>query len=171
MKKIYTLALLCIPLCLILGFVTTTTIGVSGGQETQVQVGPYHRETDSISMAEVGKLLERLGKEIQINNSVNLGGKYFSIAGQGGLELSVNPRKDRTSMHIEINARATGTPTRGKTYVSFARSGQRGTPAELAELVANVGKILANTGIFVIEDHKVALDGTASVVQRLMERT
>ena len=168
MKKIHVIALLGIPLGLILGFVTKT-IGVSGGQETQAQEGTYHHETDYISMAEVGKLLERLGKEIQENNSINLGGKSFSIVGHGGLELSVRPRGDRTSMQIEINAGATGIPTQGKTYVSYARSGNRVTPTELAERVTKVGKTLASTGTFVMEDHTVALEGTASIVQRITE--
>lgn len=172
MKKIYALALLCIPLCLILGFVTITAIGVSGCQRAQAQESRYYRETDSISMAEVGKLLERLGQEIQENNSVNLGGKSFSIAGQGRLELSVRPRREgTTTIQIEISAGATGTPTEGRTYVSFVGGSQRVTPAELTELVAKVGKTLANTGTIIMEDHKVALEGTASVVQRLMEGT
>ena len=172
MKKIYALALLCIPLCLILGFVTITAIGVSGCERAQAQESRYYRETDSISMVEVGKLLERLGKEIQENNSVNLGGKSFSIDGQGRLELSVRPRREgKTTIQIEISAGATGTPTEGSTYVSFSLGSQRVTPAELTELVAKVGKTLANTGTIIMEDHKVAIEGTASVVQRLMEGT
>lgn len=171
MKKIYVIMLLCVPLLLFLGFRTSKAIGVSGGQEEQAQVGSYHRETDHISMTEVGKLLERLGKEIQKNNSVTVGGKSHPIAGQGGLELSVVPRGERTTLQIEIYAGATGTPTRGKTYVSYARGRQRGTPAEFTEILAKLGKTLASKGTFVMEDHSVALEGTASVVQRLMERT
>jgi len=171
MKKVYALALFCIPLFLILGFGTTQPIGENGGQEEQAQVGSYHHETDHISMTEVGKLLERLGKEIQKNNSVTVGGKSHPIAGQGGLELSVVPRGERTTLQIEIYAGATGIPTRGKTYVSYACGRQRGTPAEFTEILAKLGKTLASKGTFVMEDHSVALEGTASVVQRMMERT
>lgn len=171
MKKFYAFALLGIPLCLILGFGTTQPIGENGGQEEQVQVGSYHRETQYMSMKEVGKLLERLGKEIQQNSRVTIGGNSYPVTDQGVLEINVGPRKGGTSMQIEISAGRKEAPTKGKTYVSYARFGQRSTPAEFAELLAEVGKTLASTGAFVMEDYSVALKGTASVVERLMERT
>jgi len=171
MKKFYAFALLGIPLCLILGFGTTQPIGENGGQEEQVQVGSYGREAQSISMKEVGKLLERLGKEIQQNSRVTMGGNSYPVADKGVLEINVGPRRGGTSMQIEISSGWTQPPNRGKTYVSYARYGQRSTPAELAGLLAKVGKTLASTGVFVMEDHSVALKGTASVVERLTERT
>ncbi len=171
MKKFYAFALLGIPLCLILGFGTTQPIGENGGQEEQAQVAPYHRETDYVSMKEVGKLLEQLGKEIQQNSSVTMGGNSYPVTDQGVLEVSVGPRQGGTSMQIEISAGRKEPPTREKTYVSYARFGQRSTPAEFAELLAKLGKTLASTGSFVMEDHNVALKGTASVAERLTERT
>jgi hypothetical protein len=171
MKKFYAFALLGIPLCLILGFGTTQPIGENGGQEEQVQVGSYGRETDYMSMKEVGKLLERLGKEIQQNSRVTMGGNSYPVTDQGVLEINVGPRRGGTSVQIEITAGRKEPPSQGKTYVSYARYGQRSTPAELAGLLAKVGKTLASTGAFVMEDHSVALKGTASVVERLMERT
>ncbi len=171
MKKFYAFALLAIPLCLILGFGTTQPIGENGGQEEQIQVGSYGREAQNMSMKEVGKLLERLGKEIQQNSRVTMGGNSYPVTDQGVLEINVGPRRGGTSVQIEISAGRKEPPTRGKTYVSYARYGQRSTPAELAGLLAKVGKTLASTGAFVMEDHSVALKGTASVVERLMERT
>jgi hypothetical protein len=171
MKKFYAFALLGIPLCLILGFGTTQPIGENGGQEEQVQVGSYGRETDYMSMKEVGKLLERLGKEIQQNSRVTIGGNSYPITDQGVLEINVGPRRGGTSMQIEISAGRKEPPSQGKTYVSYARYGQRSTPAEFADLLAKLGKTLASTGIFVMEDHSVALKGTALVVERLTERT
>ncbi len=173
MKKFYAFALLGIPLCLILGFGTTQPIGENGGQEEQVQVAPYHRETEYVSMKEVGKLLEQLGKEIQQNSRVTMGGNSYPVTNQGVLEISVRPSRggSGTSMQIEIGSGRKEPPTKGKTYVSYARLSQRSTPAEFAELLAKVGKTLASTGAFVMEDHSVALKGTASVVERLIERT
>jgi hypothetical protein len=171
MKKFYAFALLGIPLCLILGFGTIQLIGENGGQEEQVQVGSYGRETQYVSMKEVGKLLERLGKEIQQNSCVTMGGNSYPVTDQGVLEINVGPRRGGTSMQIEISAGRKEPPTEGKTYVSYARFGQRSTPAEFAELLAKLGKTLASTGAFVMEDHSVALKGTASVVERLTERT
>jgi hypothetical protein len=146
-------------------------MGENGGQEEQVQVGSYGRETQYVSMKEVGKLLERLGKEIQQNNRVTMGGNSYPVTDQGVLEINVGPRRGGTSMQIEISSGRKEPPTKGKTYVSYARFGQRSTPAEFAELLAKLGKTLASTGAFVMEDHSVALKGTASVVERLMERT
>jgi len=171
MKKSYALALLCIPLCLILGFGTFQLIGESGGQEEQVQMASYGLETQYMSMKEVGKLLERLGKEIQQNSRVTLGGNSYPVTDQGRLEFDVGPRRGGTSMQIEISAGRKEPPTEGKTYVSYVLGAQRATPAEFAELIAKVGKTLGSTGAFVIEDHSVALKGTASVVARLAERT
>jgi hypothetical protein len=171
MKKFYAFALLGIPICLILGFGTTQPIGENEGQEEQVQVGSYGREAQYVSMKEVGKLLERLGKEIQQNSRVTMGGNSYPVTDQGVLEINVGPRRGGTSMQIEISSGRTESPTRGKTYVSYARYGQRSTPAELAGLLAKLGKTLDSTGAFVMEDHSVALKGTASVVERLTERT
>ena len=171
MKKFYAFALLGIPLCLILGFGTIQLIGENGGQEEQVQVAPYHRETDYVSMKEVGKLLEQLGKEIQQNSRVTMGGNSYPVTDQGVLEISVRPRRGGTSMQIEISSGRKEPPTQGKTYVSYARLSQRSTPAEFAELLAKLGKTLASTGAFVMEDHRVALKGTASVAERLIEQT
>jgi hypothetical protein len=171
MKKFYAFALLGIPLCLILGFGTTQPIGENGGQEEQIQVGSYHRETQYVSMKEVGKLLERLGKEIQQNSRVTIGGNSYPVTDQGVLEFNVGPRRGGTSMQIEISAGRKEPPSQGKTYVSYARLSQRSTPAEFADLLAKVGKTLASTGTFVMEDHSVALKGTALVVERLTERT
>jgi len=121
-------------------------------------------------MTEVGKLLEQIGKEIQQKSQITIGGNSYPVTGKGVFEISVGPRREGTSMQIELFSGRKSPPTQGKTYVSYARFGQRGTPAEFAELLAKVGKTLASTGAFVMEDHSVALKGTASVVQRLMER-
>jgi hypothetical protein len=170
MKKFYVFALLCVPLCLIFGLVTLQSSGLSGQEQAR---GPsYHLETDHISMTEVGKLLERLGKEIQKNNSISVGGKTYPFTGNGGIEFSVMQRQPgQTGIQIEIGSGQTETPTRGKTYVAYAHMSRSGAPAEFADLMAKLGEILASKGMFVMENHKVALDGTASVAQRLTHTT
>lgn len=171
MKKIYVLALICIPLCLILGLQTSKATGGSG-QEEQELVPGYHRESDSCSMAEVGKLLERLGKEIQQNNSIAIGGNSYSISGQGVFEISVGQRAaGRTSMQLEMLSDVKAATRRGKTYVSYARFAARpgAKPAYLADIVAEMGKALASTGAFVMEEHKVALEGGIVIKQRITE--
>jgi len=173
MKKIYVLALICIPLCLILGLQTSKATGVSG-QEEQDPVPGYHRESVAFSMAEAGKLLERLGKEIQQNKSITIGGNSYSFEGQGVFEISVGQRGlGRTSMQLEMSAGMKAPPQRRKTYVSYARYGGRpvASPVNLADIVAEMGKTLASTGAFVMEDHKVALEGNIRIRQRVTEST
>lgn len=172
MKKIYVLALICIPLCLILGLQTSKATGVSG-QEKQDPVPGYHRESVAFSMAEAGKLLERLGKEIQQNKSITIGGNSYSFGGQGVFEISIGQRgAGRTSMQLEMLSDMKAVPKRGRTYVSYARSGGRpsANPANLADIVADIGKNLASTGAFVMEYHKVAIEGSNIMIkQRVTE--
>lgn len=166
MKKVYALALLSIPLCLALGFGTGESFEEKGEQGRLAQQRAYFRETDSISVIEVGKLLERIGREIQQDGSINIGGDSFSFTDQGGLEISVRDQ----SMQIEMGGGRTGPPDRGKTYVAYMRRIGGWTRAEVAEFLTAFGETLRSTGNFIMEDYSVALEGNASVQQRLMER-
>jgi len=162
MKKIYVYALLCIPLCLILGLGTALSIG-NGGQTPQ-QGPQYSRETDSTSMVEVGKLLEQLGKQMQ-NKSISIGGESYEVGDKGRLEISVSGR----GMQLEIGY-GPGNPNRKPTtLVAYSRSARSGTPEKLAEMLNGIGKSLTSSGEFSMEDHSVALKGTASAKIRLMK--
>ncbi len=170
MKKSYVLALLCIPLFLILGF---RSIGVSGQQQQQPRGPSYHLETDHISMKDFGKLLERLGKEIQQKGQVTIGGDSYPVTDFGGLELHVSParRQEGTSIGLELSSGRKGVPPKGTTYISYQRGRMMGTSPELAEVLAKIGKTLASKGAFVIDDHSVAFEGKAKVVQHLTKAT
>ncbi|UCE41017.1 MAG: hypothetical protein JSV17_16500 [Candidatus Aminicenantes bacterium] len=168
MKKIYVLVLLCIPLFLILGF---RTIGVSGQQAQQPRGPSYHLETDHIAMKDFGKLLERIGKEIQQEGQITIGGDSYPVTDFGGLELHVSPsqRLEGTSIGLELSSGRKGVPPKGTTYISYQRGRIMGTPPELAEVLAKLGKTLASKGAFVIDDHSVAFEGKAKVVQHLTQ--
>jgi hypothetical protein len=163
MKKTYVLALLFVPLCLFLGF---RVFGVSGQQAQQASGPSYGYETESIDMAEVGKLLERLGKEIQQKGQVTAGANSFALTGEGGLEWNVRKMRGGTVMQVQITA-GMERPMPANTLVAYAAGSQAETPAELAEIVAKVGETLSSKGAFVLDDHSVAFEGTATVVQRL----
>lgn len=176
MKKIYVLALLCIPLCLFLVFGTTTPLGKTQEQEEQeqqVQVPRYNLETDRISMTDLGRLLERVGKEIQQKGQVTLGGHSYPVTDYGGLEFSVGPRRrgKGTSMHFELSSGKTSFPEKAKTYISYERRNLRVAPGVFAEILDKLGKTLGSKGAFVIDDHSVAFEGKAKVVQELIERS
>lgn len=165
MKKVYALTLLSIPLCLVLGFGAGESIEEEGEQGLQAQQRSYFRETDSISMIEVGQLLERMGREIQQSGSISIGGDSFLFTGIGGLEISVRNQR----LQIEMGGGRTGPPARGSTYVAYFRNFGGWTLTEVAELLAKFGETLGSTGNFVMEDYIVALEGSATVEQRLIE--
>ncbi len=162
MKKIYVYALLCIPLCLILGLGTALSIG-AGGQNPQ-QGPKYNREADVTSMVEVGKLLEQLGKQMQ-QKSISIGGKSYAVNDKGSFEISVG----QMGMQLEIGFGQRNPNRKPKTLVGYTRSARTGTPENLAELLNGIGKSLTSSGEFVMEDHRVALKGTASATIRLMK--
>ncbi|UCE41018.1 MAG: hypothetical protein JSV17_16505 [Candidatus Aminicenantes bacterium] len=163
MKKAYVLVVLLIPLCLFLGF---RVFGVSGQQAQQAMGPSYGYESESIEMAEVGKLLERIGKEIQEKGQVTAGGESYALDGEGGLEWGVRKMRGGTIMQFQIVA-GMESPRQANTLVAYAEGSQAGTPTELAEAVAKVGETLASDGAFVLEDYSVAFTGTATVEQRL----
>ena len=174
MKKVNSYLLHVISLCLFSVFAITNPTVVNGQPA-------YNLETDHISAADLGELLERMGKEIQQKGQVTIGGNTYPVTGFGSIELSVAQRRrgtqgtQGTSIQFEIGVGRKGLPTKGTTYISYSRSyggkNMRMTPAEFAEILAKLGKTLASKGTFVIDDHKVAFEGTASVVQQLMEQT
>jgi hypothetical protein len=167
MKKVYFMVLLCIPILLFLGFKTSNAIGVNG-QAAQTPEPSWGMETDNISMAEVGKLLERLGKEIQEKGEFTAGDKTFALKGQGSLEWGARSMPGGTSLQIEIGTRER--PPRGNTYVAYDVSGGRpATAADAAEVLAKIGKTLASKDIFVIDEHSVSLEGRIVVTQRMTE--
>jgi hypothetical protein len=170
MKKIYIFVLLCVPLCLILGFGTLKATGGSG-QEEQQMTG-YGIQKERIDVMEVGKLLERLGKEIQQNQSINVGGKTYPVKGMGGLEFSVRSRRPgQVGVSIDFGVRGEDAPQgRGNSYVAYSGGIPRGakTP-EFAAKLAEITEALASTGSFVFPDHKVALKGNIGIQQKMWE--
>jgi len=166
MKKIYFMVLLCIPLIMFLGFKTSKAIGVDG-QAAQVPEPSWGMETDNISMAEVGKLLERLGKEIQEKGEFTAGGKNYVLKGQGSLEWGARSSRGGTSLQIEIQA--SERPRQGNTYVAYSAGGRSTTTADAAEFLAKIGKTLASKDAFALDEHSVSLEGRIMVTQRMTE--
>jgi hypothetical protein len=171
MKKIYLLVLLCVPLCLILVFGTLKATGGSA-QEEQTLPG-YGVEKEKIDVMEIGKLLERLGKEIQESKSITVGGMTYPTKGIGYLALNVMSRRPgQTGIHMEINASGSDeTPRgRGNSYVAYSGGGPRGvTRADFAATLAGITENIASTGSFMTVDHKVALKGNIAIRQRMWE--
>ena len=167
MKKVNSYLLHGISLCLFSVFAITNPTVVNGQPA-------YNLETDHISMADLGELLERIGKEIQQKRQVTIGGNTYPVTGFGSIELSVKSSQRRgtqgTSIQFEISAGRQGLP-RGTTYISYDRKGMRMTPAEFAEILAKLGNTLDSKGVFVLDDHSVTLEGRAKIVQKLTKGT
>jgi len=132
----------------------------------------YNIETDHISMADLGELLERIGKEIQQKDQVTIGGNTYPVKGFGSIELSVSPRRrgQGTSIQFEISSGREGLPT-GTTYISYDRGGMRIAPKDFAEILEKLGNTLESKGVFVLDDHSVTLEGKAKIVQKLTTHT
>ncbi len=172
MKKVNSYLLHGISLCLFSVFAITNPTVVNGQPA-------YNLETDHMSAADLGALLERMGEEIQWKGQVTIGGNTYPVTGFGSIELSVRPRRQRgtqgtqgTSIQFEISAGGReGVPTKGTTYISYDRGGMRLTPKAFAEILAKVGTTLESKGVFVLDDHSVPLEGKAKIVQQLTTRT
>lgn len=162
MKKIYVLALLCIPLCLTMGFIIPTW--TDGEQEQEAPIVPYDFESGYYSVQEMGKLLERFGKEIQQDGSMTIGGRTYPMTGFAGVEMSVGSN----GFTIDVFS-ANSTEPPGEDYEAYKRSplGDGGTTA-VAEFLAKVGEDLASSGNIVHEDYSVAFEGTATVTLRVV---
>ena len=169
MKKVNSYLLHGISLCLFSVFAITNPTVVNGQPA-------YNLETDHISMADLGELLERIGKEIQQKGQVTIGGNTYPVTGFGSIELSVASRRRQgtqgTSIQFEISAGGRkGLPTKGTTYISYDRKNMRMTPTEFAEILAKLGNTLGSKGVFVLDDHSVAFEGRAKIVQKLTKGT
>ena len=175
MKKVNSYVLHGISLCLFSIFAITNPTVVNGQEAQQAQGPSYNLETDHISMADLGELLERIGKEIQQKGQVTIGGNTYPVTGFGSLEFSVGPRRRQgtqgTSIQFEISAGRKGLPTKGTTYIPYDRKNMRMTPTEFAEILAKLGNTLGSKGVFVLDDHSVTLEGRAKIVQKLTKTT
>ena len=132
----------------------------------------YSRESEYLSMAEVGRILERLGREIHEKGSATIGGGSFDVSGEGGFNIYLSQGGPRggTSIGVELVSRKSAPEGWRKFFVPYERRGSGWTRATFATLVAAVGETLARTGIFVLEDDSATFSGTASVQRRLVER-
>lgn len=172
MQKTYALALLGLPFLLAFGYLGTQAMQEDAQQEPPVPGPSYSFESDFFPMEGAGRLLERLGREIQQHRRVTAGGNTYPLTGYGGIEWGIRQRGTRTGLEIEFGSSGQTTPpNRRPNYTVYQRSGRDWAPADLANLIAELGKTLASTGAFVMEDHSVAFEGNAIVEQRLAERT
>jgi hypothetical protein len=170
MKNTYALALLGLPFLLAFGYLGTRSMQEDAQQEPAVP--GYSFEADFFSVEEAGRLLERLGSEMRQEGRVTVGGNSYPLTGYGGIEWGVSQRGTRTGLEIEFGSSGQTTPpSQRSNYNEYQRGGRDWAPADVADLLAELGETLASTGAFVMEDHSVAFEGTAVIEQRLAERT
>jgi hypothetical protein len=153
--------------------------------QAQEQVGPlpnYGFESNHISMARIGELLERMGREMQQNGSVTLGGTTYPLSGYGGIEFFVNRRGRpdgnlRTGFQMDVGSDGTSDPPAPrpnqdrKAYALFEGPQMRGTVGELADALDEMASELENTGAFSWDIHTGDFAGTAIIDQYLGQNT
>jgi hypothetical protein len=181
MKKLYALGLLVAPLFLAAAWMGTRTLEEAQQQEI-VSLPAYGLESGHIAMQDVGALLERLGREIQQDESVTFGGNSYPLSGFGGVEFSVNRMRrgdlERTGVQLDIGSEGRSTtPVNFRTgelrpgYDPYQRSGRNWESSALADVLAELGQTLASTGAIVLEHHQVPFRGAANIDQRLLDGT
>jgi hypothetical protein len=181
MKKLYALGVLGAPLLLAATWMGTRTLEEATQQQV-VRLPSYQLESQHFAMNDMGSLLERIGREIQQDEQVTIGGTSYPLSGFGGIELGVRQwirgEEARTGVELDFGSsgrttapvnRGTGQPQRD--YDPYERRGRAWEPSALADLLAELGETLASTGTIVLEHHRVPFRGAVSIDQRLIETT
>ena len=176
MKKSFVLGLF-FGLPLLLG-------GCAGDQmqnhtEAQEEVGalpPYGFEAHHMSLEQVGQMLERIGREIQENGTITLGGQAYPFSGSGGIELSLNRRSRegeaaQSMFYVDFSSDGrSGPPTEGQAY-SLYEGSIAGTPAEIADALESMAGTLSANGAFEFDFHRADFMGSALIDHRLGQST
>lgn len=179
MKKLYALGLLGIPLFLAAGWMGARTVAEAPQEELTMFPG-YSIESQHFAMEDLGSLLERMGREIQQDERITIGGNSYPVSGFGGIELNVGrrTRREQLSTGVELRFSSTGRttlPTRAgrprQDYDPYQRAGRGWEASAVGDLIAELGETLAGTGTIVLEHHRVPFRGAASIDQRLLENT
>ena len=181
MKKFYALGLLVVPLFLAAAWMGARTVEEAPQQEPVVFPG-YTLESDHFAMEDLGNLLERVGREIQQDERITLGGNSYPVSGFGGIELKVragtNRDRDlRTAVQLGFSTSGRTTPPTGpagrprQDYDPYQRGGGGWQPSAVGDLIAELAETLAGTGTIVLEHHRVPFRGAAHIDQRLVEST
>jgi len=153
-------------------------IGVSFGETIprdglprQAWVESYRRESEFMSAAQVGAVLEQIGREMQQNASLSLGGAQLDATGGGLFQISA--RQDpsgRSFFQIEFVTGRADPIQEKEFFVPYERRSQDWAASDVARSLAGIAETLAATGRFELEDAIVEFRGTASVEQKLIER-
>lgn len=153
-------------------------IGVSYGETLPGDDGPrqawaefYRRESEFMSAAQVGAILEKIGREMQQDAGLSLGEAQLDVGGGGLFEISA--RRDpsgRGFFQIEFVTGREDPIQQKEFFVPYERRSQDWAAADVARSLAGIAETLASTGRFELEDAVVEFGGTASVEQKLIER-
>jgi len=180
MKKLYPLGLLVVPLFLAAAWMGARTIEGTPQQEFEWFPG-YSLESGHFAMDDLGNLLERMGREIQQDQQITIGGMSYSVSGFGGIEFGVNrfarggPMRTGVELSFGADGRTT-TPVNRRTgqpraeYDPYERGGRAWEPSALADLLDEFAETLANTGMIEMEYHHFPFKGAAKIDQRLLKK-
>ncbi len=180
MKKLYALGSLVVPLFLAAAWMGARTVEEAPPQELTAFPG-YSLESQHFAMDDLGSLLERIGRGIQQDEQITIGGNSYPVSGFGGMEINVGRRtrgeEESTGVELRFNSAGRTTPPTGRAerprqdYDPYQRSGRGWEASAVGDIIAELGETLAGTGTIVLEHHSVPFRGAASIDQRLVERT
>ena len=180
MKKLYALGSLVVPLFLAAAWMGVRTVEEAPPQELTAFPG-YSLESQHFAMDDLGSLLERMGRGMQQDERITIGGNSYPVSGFGGVEINVGRRtrgeEVSTGVELRFNSDGRTTPPTGRAgrtredYDPYQRAGRGWEASAVGDLIAELGETLASAGTIVLEHHRVPFRGAASIDQRLLQRT
>ncbi|MFH1764454.1 MAG: hypothetical protein ABIF09_09705 [Gemmatimonadota bacterium] len=179
MRKVFVFCMVCSLPFLVLGCGYGQSGNGAGAQEQVGALPNYGFESDVMPMAEIGRVFEEMGREMQQNGSATFLGVTYPLTGNGHIEFGINRRAQgdqglRTSFGVEFAS--TGQPEpperrRGVANTHYEGRMADGTPAQIADALDQFAESLATTGAFAWDFSSVDFAGTAIIDQYLGQNT
>ena len=150
-----------------------------GAQEQVGALPSYGFESDVMPMAEIGRVFEEMGREMQQNGSATFLGVTYPLTGNGQIEFFLNRRAQgdvgaMTTLGVEFRSTGQTEPRerrRGVANTHYEGRMADGTPAEIADALDQFAESLATTGAFAWDFSSMDFAGTAIIDQYLSQNT
>ncbi len=179
MRKAFALCLICSLPFLVSGCGNGQGGNGVGAQEQVGALPGYGFESDVMSTAEIGRIFEQMGREMQQNGSATFLGVTYPLTGTAQIEFGISRqargnRGLRTGFGVEVTSSGEAEPSGrrgGGAQTHYEGRMAMGTPAEVADALDQFAESLAGTGAFAWDFHSADFVGTAIIDQYLGQDT
>ncbi len=179
MRKAFALCLICSLPFLVSGCGNGQGGNGASGQEQVGELPQYGFESDVMPMAEIGRIFEQMGREMQQNGSATFLGVTYPLTGDAHIEFGISRqarggRGLRTSFGVEFASSGEAEPSeRGEGGADTHYEGRmaEGTPGQIADALDRFLESLVSNGAFAWDFSSVDFAGTAIIDQYLGQNT